>query len=120
MPNPAGYLIWSGEHRLWWRRDDMGRGSGYCKTIGAAGRWTLEDCERVSGHCGPEKQIEIVPDPFGPFAEEPPDLAVQHKFESREDFLERLVRALCDDLWIEGLQVPASFWVVAKAMGWKG
>lgn len=46
-------LIWSGEHRLWWRADR----SGYTVHRAAAGIYAFEDAWRASQHCCPRKQI---------------------------------------------------------------
>lgn len=49
-------MIWSGEHRMWWRPE----GKGYTAKSAVAGRYTREDAESRTSHCGPEKKIEIV------------------------------------------------------------
>jgi hypothetical protein len=48
-------LIWSGEHRAYWRP----LGQGYTTDRDSAGRWWLEDAKRQVAHCGPEKGIEL-------------------------------------------------------------
>jgi hypothetical protein len=48
-------LIYSGEHRAYWRPD----GAGYTTDRDSAGRWWLEDAVRHTSHCGPEKKIEF-------------------------------------------------------------
>jgi hypothetical protein len=60
-PEPAAWLIWSGEHRAWWRPDAR----GYCNVAGGAGRYTRQGAQAWLDHAGPEKQLEIVPDPYG-------------------------------------------------------
>lgn len=67
---PEAWLIWSGEHHAWWRKGQQGGGNGYAIGLGGAGRWTRSDAEAMTLHCGPEKKIDIVPDPYGPFAED--------------------------------------------------
>lgn len=49
-------MIWSGEHHMWWRPE----GKGYTAKSALAGRYTREDAESRTSHCGPEKKIEIV------------------------------------------------------------
>jgi len=71
---PEAFLIWSGEHKAWWRKGSQGGGNGYAGQVGGAGRWTLTDAKALTQHCGPEKQIDIVPDPYGPFVEGCPEL----------------------------------------------
>lgn len=69
MPEEAAcWHIWSGEHRAWWRRDSAGRGAGYVTFIDAAGKWTQAEAEAMTRHCGPEKKIMLIPDPYGPDA----------------------------------------------------
>lgn len=63
------WLIWSGEHRAWWRRGEDGSGTGYSRSLGGAGRWTKLGAVTMTAHCGPDKQIDIVPDPYGRDAE---------------------------------------------------
>lgn len=45
----AAYVIWSNEHRAWWRPDEC----GYCTILAGAGRYTREDalaiCIRARG-----------------------------------------------------------------------
>lgn len=67
---PAAWLIWSGEHKAWWRPD----AKGYCVFVGSAGRYTRSDAQAWIDHAGPKKLLEMVPDPYGPYAEELPDL----------------------------------------------
>ena len=62
---PAAWLIWSGEHKAWWRSEAR----GYCEFVGGAGRYTRSEAQAWLDHAGQEKQLEIVPDPYGPFAE---------------------------------------------------
>lgn len=38
-----GYLIWSNEHRMWWRPD----GRGYTDSLDEAGRYVRETAERI-------------------------------------------------------------------------
>jgi hypothetical protein len=65
----ACWHIWSGEHRAWWRRGKGGLGAGYVSFLGQAGKWTRLEAEAMTRHCGPEKKISLVPDPYGPDAE---------------------------------------------------
>lgn len=51
------HVIWSGEHRAWWR---AGR-SGYCAELLGAGIYAEEGAGKLTAHCGPEKKIRIVP-----------------------------------------------------------
>ena len=53
--NIGGVVIWSGEHRAWWRPD----GHGYTGDIRYAGLYTLQDARDRTMHCGPEKEICI-------------------------------------------------------------
>jgi len=46
-------LIWSGEHRLFWRGD----ASSYTPKIGDAGVYDFMDAFQKTKHCGPEKKI---------------------------------------------------------------
>ncbi len=55
----AWKIIWSGEHRAYWRAN----GAGYTVVESEAGHYTQEEAERVTKHCGPEKMIEIRPAP---------------------------------------------------------
>lgn len=50
-------VIWSGEHRAYWRAN----ASGYCADIRDAGAYRRAEAERLTRHCGPEKRIEIRP-----------------------------------------------------------
>ena len=50
-------VIWSGEHFAYWRPD----ASGYSAEIRGAGIYPRADAARRTGHCGPEKRIEIRP-----------------------------------------------------------
>ncbi len=52
-------LIWSGEHRAYWRRNAQ----GYTTEISHAGIYSREDAIASTRHCGPEKKIEIRPCP---------------------------------------------------------
>ncbi len=53
------FVIWSGEHSAYWRANRC----GYTHEIASAGRYTRAAAEDATGHCGPEKRIEIRPDP---------------------------------------------------------
>lgn len=55
MTDDTIVLIWSGEHRAWWR--SLGRGYTYDRD--QAGRWYLADARRETASCGPEKQIQF-------------------------------------------------------------
>ena len=55
---PDQCVIWSGEHHAYWRFGD-GQGNGYTTEIDDAGQWSRNKAERLTRHCGPEKQIEI-------------------------------------------------------------
>jgi hypothetical protein len=46
-------LIWSGEHRAWWR----GGAAGYTTDRNEAGVYDFNSAFARSSHCGPEKQI---------------------------------------------------------------
>jgi hypothetical protein len=46
-------LIWSGEHRWWWRAD----GYGYTADRARAGRYTIGDAYARTRHCDPTKAI---------------------------------------------------------------
>jgi alpha-glutamyl/putrescinyl thymine pyrophosphorylase clade 1 len=46
-------LIWSGEHRAWWRPNCQ----GYTQSIDEAGRYSFADAFEATKHCGPEKKI---------------------------------------------------------------
>jgi hypothetical protein len=54
-------LIWSGEHRAWWRPNC----SGYTTEREMAGLYDLVDAWASTKHCGPEKQIMFQPAPRG-------------------------------------------------------
>ena len=49
-------MIWSGEHKAWWRPD----AAGYTDDIHAAGRWTMEEAESLTSQAGPEKKIKLI------------------------------------------------------------
>jgi hypothetical protein len=51
------FLIWSGEHRAYWRPS----GHGYTADTAAAGRWTFAEAYFATKHCGPEKAISLQP-----------------------------------------------------------
>ena len=53
-------VIWSGEHRAYWRAN----GSGYTTILEAAGIYSRSDALARIGGCGPEKKIEIRPITF--------------------------------------------------------
>ena len=50
------YLIYSGEHRAFWRPNS----TGYCdvKNLHQAGRYTAEEAAEILGFAGPEKQLK--------------------------------------------------------------
>jgi hypothetical protein len=52
-------LIWSGEHRAYWRKD----GCGYTTDSAEAGVYDFEDALTYTYHCDPSKQIcyELIP-----------------------------------------------------------
>lgn len=52
-------VIWSDEHRLWWRAAR----SGYTLRPEEAGRYTISEAISATSHCGPEKQIRIEDEP---------------------------------------------------------
>lgn len=61
------WLIWSNEHRAWWRPDRW----GYCKMRDAAGRYSFEEALEIvtSANCSPECAVipkeAMIPDaPF--------------------------------------------------------
>jgi lysozyme len=85
----ACWHIWSGEHGMWWRRGAYGRGEGYVGFLGQAGKWTRVEAEAMTRHCGPEKKIALVPDPYGP------DAAVQH---DGRHFIDQRVRECEQDV----------------------
>lgn len=60
----AAWLIWSGEHKAWWRPD----AKGYCEFLGGAGRYTRSEVKAWLDHAGPEKELHAVADPYGPCA----------------------------------------------------
>lgn len=64
----ACWHIWSDEHQAWWRRAESGRGEGYVRFLGQAGKWTRDEAEAMTRHCGGEKKIRLIPDPYGPDA----------------------------------------------------
>ncbi len=61
--------IWSGEYGMWLRRGNSGLGEGYTSFLGQAGKWARSEAEAMTRHCGPEKKIALVPDPYGADAE---------------------------------------------------
>lgn len=48
-------LIWSGEHRAWWRP----QGLGYTDDRDEAGRWFFDDALATVRHCGRDKRISF-------------------------------------------------------------
>ena len=62
----AAWLIWSGEHKAWWRPDAR----GYSEFVGDAGRYTRDEAQAWLDHAGAEKLLEVVPDPYGPCSTE--------------------------------------------------
>ena len=52
-------IIWSGEHRAYWRKD----GCGYTRLLAAAWRLPWDMAVARTSHCGPEKLIQIKPAP---------------------------------------------------------
>lgn len=50
-------VIWSGEHRMWWRPN----ASGYSEEFMRAGVYTRAEAEDATRHCGPSKMINIIP-----------------------------------------------------------
>jgi hypothetical protein len=51
----ANTLIWSNEHRAYWRVN----AAGYTVDPTQAGIWPYAEAERMTRHCGPEKQIQL-------------------------------------------------------------
>lgn len=86
----AQVVIWSGQHRAWWRPNRL----GYTTHIEAAGRYTFADACAATRHCGPEKRIRIEPAP-------PPLPSVESDPASARAEIERLrvvVRAMDEAL----------------------
>lgn len=52
-------VIWSGEHGAFWGPNS----GGYFTSVDSAGLYTLDEARATTGHCGPEKRIEIRPAP---------------------------------------------------------
>jgi hypothetical protein len=50
-------VIWSGEHRAYWRAWC----SGYTSDLASAGVYPRSVAERAIGGCGPEKRVKIFP-----------------------------------------------------------
>lgn len=51
-------VIWSGEHRAYWRTP----ANGYTTELNQwTGTYSREEAESLTGHCGPEKKIELRP-----------------------------------------------------------
>jgi hypothetical protein len=48
-------LIWTGEHRAWWRPQGM----GYTDDRDEAGRWFFDDALATVRHCGRDKHISF-------------------------------------------------------------
>jgi hypothetical protein len=117
---PAGedvVVIWSDEHRAYWRPD----AAGYTKDIAKAGRYARQDATRRTSHCGPEKAIEIrpAPDPAGEGerVQEWPDLAT--RLQSDHDY-QRAVRLLDEFGWSSNVsrdgRLMSKMYVVAEAV----
>ena len=51
----ANTVIWSGEHRAYWRPEAC----GYTQNVAKAGIWPYAEAERMTRHCGPEKLIQL-------------------------------------------------------------
>lgn len=49
-------VIWSGEHRAYWRPVAC----GYTQELFADGLYMLEEVVRITSHCGPERRIAIL------------------------------------------------------------
>lgn len=58
-PPTANTVIWSGEHRAYWRPKEHGYVTGYTTNVEQAGIWSYAEAERMTRHCGPEKQIQL-------------------------------------------------------------
>lgn len=59
------YLVWSNEHKAWWRP----KRCGYTHDVRAAGRYTLEDAREIcgtarSGWTDPKKLPDEIPVPL--------------------------------------------------------
>jgi hypothetical protein len=52
---PSIVLIWSDEHKAWWRPD----AAGYTTVRDNAGRYHIEDARKRTAHCDPEKGIRF-------------------------------------------------------------
>lgn len=52
----ANTVIWSGEHRAYWRPNAC----GYTRDVLEAGMWPYAEAERMTKHCGPEKRISLL------------------------------------------------------------
>jgi hypothetical protein len=51
----SAVLIWSGEHKAWWRPNCC----GYTCHRKEAGRYSFHDAVSATKHCGPEKKIVL-------------------------------------------------------------
>lgn len=55
-PDPRVWLVWSREHRAWWRPN----AAGYCTSVLDAGRYTLEE---ATDHCNTRSRDPQKDDP---------------------------------------------------------
>ena len=97
-------VIWSGEHRAWWRANKR----GYTTDPATAGRYTLPEAVYETNHCGPEKKIRI---------EDPPNVP-ERRLEDNE--LRGLVRQLDGSIYgpnVEHVSIPLkNFWRLHEAI----
>jgi hypothetical protein len=68
------YLIWSNEHRAWWRSDSK----GYTLHVDTAGRYSRAEAIKISSHAHRGWQAGRVPDKIPVLAADALECAATH------------------------------------------